>query len=325
MGLLVDGEWKDRWYDTSSTGGRFVRKSAQFRDRVTADGSSGFKAESGRYHLYVSYACPWAHRTLIYRKLKGLEDHISVSVVNPLMLEHGWTFDAADGVIPDPIFNAHYMHEIYTAAKPDYSGRVTVPVLWDKEKATIVNNESSEIIRFFDREFNDAGASGPRFCPSELESDIDAVNEFVYSSINNGVYKCGFATTQEAYDEAVTALFAAFNQIDLRLSGSRYLVADTITEADWRLFTTLLRFDPVYVGHFKCNIRRLVDYPNLWAFTRELYQVPGVAETVRLDHIKEHYYRSHRSINPSGVVPAGPEIDFTEPHVRELVGATRGL
>jgi len=316
MGLLVDGEWKDQWYDTKSTGGRFVRKDAQFRDRVTADGSSGFKAESGRYHLYVSYACPWAHRTLIYRKLKGLEDHISVSVVNPLMLEHGWTFEPVDGVVPDPIHDAHYLHQVYTAAKPDYSGRVTVPVLWDKVTETIVNNESSEIIRMFDWQFDEVGASGPRFCPPELESDIDDINAFVYDAINNGVYKSGFATTQEAYEEAVTTLFAALDQIDLRLSGSRYLVGETITEADWRLFTTLIRFDPVYVGHFKCNIRRLVDYRNLWGYTRELYQVPGVADTVNMVHIKDHYYRSHGSINPSGVVPVGPKIDFTEPHGR---------
>jgi putative glutathione S-transferase len=316
MGHLVDGEWKDQWYDTKSTGGRFVRKDAQFRDRVTADGSSGFKAESGRYHLYVSYACPWAHRTLIYRKLKGLEDHISVSVVNPLMLEHGWTFEPADGVVPDPIHDAHYLHQIYTAAKPDYSGRVTVPVLWDKVTETIVNNESSEIIRMFDWQFDEVGASGPRFCPPELESDIDDINTFVYDAINNGVYKSGFATTQEAYEDAVTALFAALDQIDLRLSRSRYLVGETITEADWRLFTTLLRFDPVYVGHFKCNIRRLVDYRNLWSYTRELYQVPGVADTANMVHIKDHYYRSHGSINPSGVVPVGPEIDFAEPHGR---------
>jgi len=316
MGLLVDGEWHDIWYDTKSNDGRFVRAGAHFRDRVTADGSSGFKGESGRYHLYVSYACPWAHRTLIYRKLKGLEDHVSVSVVNPLMLDQGWSFDPDDGVVPDPISHVRYLREVYTAAKPDYSGRVTVPVLWDKEKGTIVNNESSEIIRFFDHEFDDVGASGPRFCPPELEADIDAVNEFVYSSMNNGVYKCGFATTQKAYDEAVKALFAALAQIDLRLSGSRYLVGETLTEADWRLFPTLLRFDPVYVGHFKCNIKRLVDFPNLWAYTRELYQVPGVAETVHMDHIKGHYYRSHSSLNPSGVVPAGPEIDFTEPHGR---------
>ena len=321
MGLLVDGEWKDQWYDTKSSGGKFIRSEAQFRNRVTADGSSGFKAEPGRYHLYVSYACPWAHRTLIYRKLKGLEEHISVSVVNPLMLEHGWTFEPADGVIADPIHGARYMHQIYTTAKSDYSGRVTVPVLWDTETGTIVNNESSEIIRMFDWQFDDVGATGPRFCPPGLESDIDDINSFVYDAINNGVYKSGFATTQEAYEEAVTALFAALDQIELRLTGNRYLVGDTLTEADWRLFTTLLRFDPVYVGHFKCNIKRIADYPNLWAYTRELYQVPGVAETVHMDHIKDHYYRSHGSINPTGVVPAGPEIDFTEPHGRQSVGA----
>ena len=322
MGLLVEGEWKDQWYDTKSTGGKFVRKDAQFREKVTADGSSGFKAESGRYHLYVSYACPWAHRTLIYRKLKGLENHISVSVVNPLMLENGWTFEPAEGVVPDPIHGARFLHQIYTAAKPDYSGRVTVPVLWDKETGTIVNNESSEIIRMFDWQFDKVGASGPRFCPPEFESDIDDINAFVYDAINNGVYKSGFATTQEAYEEAVTELFAALDQIELRLSGNRYLVGDTLTEADWRLFTTLLRFDPVYVGHFKCNVRRLVDYPNLWAYTRELYQMPGVSETVNMDHIKRHYYGSHGSINPTGVVPAGPEIDFTEPHGRDGVGAS---
>jgi len=320
MGLLVDGHWRDQWYDTKSTGGRFVRRDSVFRNRITADGSSGFKAESGRYHLYVSYACPWAHRALIFRRLKGLTDHISISVVNPLMLEHGWTFEPGDGVIPDPINHALYLYEVYTAAKPDYSGRVTVPVLWDKETGTIVNNESSDIIRFFDWEFDGAGASGPRFCPRELESDIDDVNAFVYDNINNGVYRAGFATTQEAYDEAVTALFAALDQIDLRLAGNRFLIGETLTEADWRLFTTLLRFDPVYVGHFKCNIRRLVDYPNLWPYTRELFQVPGVAETIHMDHIKEHYYRSHPSINPTGVVPLGPEIDFTEPYGRESIG-----
>lgn len=321
MGLLVDGEWKDQWYDTTSTGGRFVRRDSQFRNRITADGSSGFKAESGRYHLYVSYACPWAHRTLIYRKLKRLEDHISLSVVNPLMLEHGWSFEPRDGVVPDPIFGARYLHEVYTAAKPDYSGRVTVPVLWDKKTSTIVNNESSEIIRFFDREFDEAGASGPLFCPPELESDIDAINTFVYGAVNNGVYKAGFATTQEAYEEAVTVLFAALDQLDLRLSGNRYLLGNALTEADWRLFTTLLRFDPVYVGHFKCNLKRLVDFDHLWSYTRDLYQIPGVAETVRMDHIKDHYYRSHGSINPSGIVPAGPEVDFTAHHSRHEVGA----
>jgi len=320
MGLLVDGKWRDQWYDTKSTGGRFVRKEAQFRDRVTADGSSGFKAESGRYHLYVSLACPWAHRTLIYRKLKGLEDHISLSVVNPLMLDHGWTFDDWPGVIPDPVNGATYMYEVYTAARPDYSGRVTVPVLWDMESGIIVNNESAEIIRMFDSEFDAVGAEGPVLCPAELRSDIDDINAFVYDNINNGVYKAGFATTQEAYDEAVRSLFSALDQVELILSADRYLVGDTLTEADWRLFTTLLRFDPVYVGHFKCNLKRIVDYPNLWGYTRELFQFPGVAGTVNMDHIKNHYYGSHPTINPSGVVPAGPEIDFSGPHQRERIG-----
>ena len=323
MGLLVDGKWRDQWYDTKSTGGRFVRKEAQFRDRVTADGSSGFKAESGRYHLYVSLACPWAHRTLIYRKLKGLEKHISVSVVNPLMLENGWTFDDWPGVTPDPINQARYLYEVYTAARPDYTGRVTVPVLWDRETSTIVNNESSEIIRMLDSEFDAVGAAGPVYCPPDLRSDIDEINAFVYDTINNGVYKAGFATTQEAYDEAVRSLFAALDQVELILSSFRYLNGDTLTEADWRLFTTLVRFDPVYVGHFKCNLKRIVDYPNLWGYTRELYQYPGVAGTVNMDHIKHHYYRSHPTINPSGVVPAGPEIDFGFPPEREALDTAR--
>jgi putative glutathione S-transferase len=323
MGLLVNGTWRDQWYDTKSTGGRFVRKEAQFRERVTADGSSGFKAESGRYHLYVSLACPWAHRTLIYRALKGLDDHISLSVVNPLMLENGWTFDDAPGVIPDPVNGVRYLHEVYTAAQPDYSGRVTVPILWDKKTGTIVNNESSEIIRMFDREFNDVGASGPDFFPPDLQADIDEINGFVYDTINNGVYRAGFATTQSAYDEAVRSLFGALDQIELILSSFRYLVGDTLTEADWRLFTTLVRFDPVYVGHFKCNLRRIVDFPNLWSFTRELYQIPGVADTVNMDHIKKHYYASHPTVNPSGVIPAGPQIDFDEPHGREAINAAR--
>jgi len=316
MGMLVEGTWTDQWYDTKSTGGRFVRSEAGFRDRVTADGASGFKAEPDRYHLYVSYACPWAHRTLIYRALKGLENQISISVVNPLMLADGWTFEPANGVISDPVNNAAFLHQIYTAAQPDYTGRVTVPILWDRESSTIVNNESSEIIRMFDREFNNVGARGPVFCPPHLEEDIDAINAFVYSRINNGVYKAGFATTQPAYEEAVGDLFDALDTLEDRLLVNRYLLGDTITEADWRLFTTLVRFDPVYVGHFKCNIRRLVDYPNLWAYTRELFQVEGVAGTVHMDHIKDHYYRSHPTINPSGVVPAGPMIDFEEPHRR---------
>jgi putative glutathione S-transferase len=316
MGMLVDGTWTDQWYDTKSTGGRFVRTEAAFRNRVTADGGSGFKAESGRYHLYVSYACPWAHRTLIYRTLKGLESQISVSVVNPLMLADGWTFEPGSGVIPDPVNNAAFLHQVYTAARPDYTGRVTVPILWDRESSTIVNNESSEIIRMFDREFDDVGAHGPIFRPPHLEEEIDAVNAFVYSRINNGVYKAGFATTQSAYEEAVSSLFDALDTLEDRLRVNRYLLGDAITEADWRLFTTLVRFDPVYVGHFKCNIRRLVDYPNLWAYTRDLFQVEGVAGTVHMDHIKDHYYRSHGTINPSGVVPAGPLIDFEEPHGR---------
>ena len=323
MGLLVDGKWHDRWYDTSSTGGRFVRKESFFGGRVAADGSTEFRPASGRYHLYVSYACPWAHRTLIYRALKGLEDHISVSVVNPLMFENGWTFDSGPGVVADPVGGAAYLHEVYTKAMPDYSGRVTVPVLWDRESETIVSNESAEIIRFFDREFDALGATGPHLCPPELEAEIDTINEFVYTRINNGVYRAGFATTQEAYDEAVTELFAALDEIEDRLAQNRYLLGDRITEADWRLFTTMVRFDAVYVGHFKCNVRRLVDYPNLWGWTRELYQIPGVATTVHFDHIKDHYYRSHSTINPSGVVPEGPIIDFNKAHDRGQTPSVR--
>jgi len=316
MGMLVEGQWQDVWYDTASTGGRFVRQDSVFRDWITADGSSGFPAASGRYHLYVSLACPWAHRTLVFRKLKGLEDHISVSVVHPLMLENGWTFQDGEGVIPDTVNGAEFLHQVYTAARPDYTGRVTVPVLWDRRSGTIVSNESSEIIRMFNREFDEVGATGPDFCPADLEDAIDDVNAFVYDNINNGVYKAGFATTQQAHEDAVTWLFDAFNQLEERLANQRYLVGDRITEADWRLFTTLVRFDPVYVGHFKCNIRRLVDYPNLWGYTRELFQVSGVSATVNFDHIKSHYYGSHGTINPTGVVPLGPEIDYSLPHGR---------
>lgn len=316
MGMLVEGQWQDVWYDTASTGGRFVRQDSVFRDWITADGSSGFPAASGRYHLYVSLACPWAHRTLVFRKLKGLEDHISVSVVHPLMLENGWTFQDGEGVIPDTVNGAEFLHQVYTAARPDYTGRVTVPVLWDRRSGTIVSNESSEIIRMFNREFDEVGATGPDFCPADLEDAIDDVNAFVYDNINNGVYKAGFATTQQAHEDAVTRLFDAFNQLEERLANQRYLVGDRITEADWRLFTTLVRFDPVYVGHFKCNIRRLVDYPNLWGYTRELFQVSGVSATVNFDHIKSHYYGSHGTINPTGVVPLGPEIDYSLPHGR---------
>lgn len=328
MGLLVEGKWQDQWYDTEATGGRFQRDLSRFRNWVTADGSAGpsgsdgFKAEPNRYHLYVSLACPWAHRTLIYRKLKGLEDLISVSVVHPYMHEHGWTFNQGNGVIADPIFNADYMHQIYTAAKSDYTGRVTVPVLWDKKNHTIVSNESSEIIRMFNTAFDEVGAKKEvNFLPEELRSEIDELNDFIYPNINNGVYKSGFATTQEAYDEAVVDLFKALDTIEARLENNRYLTGDTITEADWRLFTTLVRFDPVYVGHFKCNIRRIMDYPNLWGYTRDLYQVPGVAETVNLDHIKAHYYGSHDTINPTLIVPRGPDIDFMSAHGREQLSA----
>lgn len=328
MGLLVEGKWQDQWYDTEATGGRFQRDLSRFRNWVTADGSAGpsgsagFKAEPNRYHLYVSLACPWAHRTLIYRKLKGLEDLISVSVVNPYMHENGWTFAEGEGVIADPIFNADYMHQIYTAAKSDYTGRVTVPILWDKKNHTIVSNESSEIIRMFNTAFDEVGAKKDvNFLPEALRGEIDELNDFIYPNINNGVYKSGFATTQPAYNEAVTDLFKALDTIEARLENNRYLTGDSITEADWRLFTTLVRFDPVYVGHFKCNIRRIVDYPNLWGYTRDLYQVPGVAETVNLDHIKSHYYGSHDTINPTLIVPVGPDIDFMSAHGREDLSA----
>ncbi len=315
MGLLIDGVWHDRWYDTKSTGGRFQRQQSSFRNRVTADGSSGFPAEAGRYHLYVAAACPWAHRTLIVRRLKGLEDAISVAVVDPLMLQQGWEFSAEH---PDPLNGADHLYQIYLKAKPDYTGRVTVPVLWDKATGTIVNNESAEIIRMLNSEFN-AWSRAPELdlYPEDLRPEIDAINDVVYRTVNNGVYRCGFATTQEAYEEAFGELFATLDDLEARLARSRYLCGDRLTEADVRLFTTLLRFDPVYVGHFKCNKRRLVDYPNLFAFARELYQLPGVADTCNFDHIKRHYYMSHTTINPTQIVPLGPEIDFSAPHGRE--------
>ncbi|MEE8094513.1 MAG: glutathione S-transferase family protein [Gammaproteobacteria bacterium] len=320
MGLLIDGQWHDRWYDTKATEGRFVRTEAQFRSWITADGSAGpsgdggFKAEPDRYHLYVSYACPWAHRTLIYRVLKGLEDMISLSVVDWFMGEVGWTFNNAE--LPDTINNAKLLHEVYTAAQKDYSGRVTVPVLWDKESGTIVSNESSEIIRMLNSAFDDVGATPGDYYPEHLRAEIDALNERIYGTVNNGVYKSGFATTQEAYEQAVTPLFDSLDWLDARLSSQRYLTGDRITEADWRLLTTLLRFDPVYVGHFKCNVRRIADYPNLSGYVRDLYQQPGVAATLRLDHIKSHYYGSHESINPTRIVPVGPVIDYSAPHDR---------
>ena len=276
----------------------------------------GFKAESGRYHLYVSYACPWAHRTLIFRVLKGLEDIIPISVVNCLMAEHGWTFAQDEGVIADPIFNANYLYEIYTHADPNYTGRVTVPVLWDKQNRTIVSNESSEIIRIFNSAFDGVGAKPGDYYPEPLRDEINSLNGRIYDTVNNGVYKCGFATTQAAYEEALSPLFDTLNWLEEKLMNQRYLTGDQVTEADWRLFTTLVRFDPVYVGHFKCNIRRLVDYPNLWAYVRDLYQTPGVQETVNFSHIKRHYYQSHETINPTRVVPLGPDIDYMSPQNR---------
>ncbi|MGB5812400.1 MAG: glutathione S-transferase family protein [Polyangiales bacterium] len=324
MGKLIDGEWRDVWYDTKSTGGAFVRTNAKFRNWVTPNGDDApsgkaFPAESDRYHLVVSYACPWAHRTLIFRTLKGLEDMISVSVVNHFMGEHGWTFKDGPGVVADPAMNARFLHELYTKANPTFTGRVTVPVLWDKKTETIVSNESSEIIRMFNRAFDHLGAAPGDFYPESLRGEIDEVNDRVYHTVNNGVYRSGFATTQEAYEDAYTKLFDTLDWLEERLSTRRYLMGDAITEADWRLFTTLLRFDSVYFGHFKTNKRRIVDYPNLWGYTRELYQVPGVKETVHMDHIKNHYYASHESINPTRIVPVGPVVDFDAPHGRDAI------
>ena len=317
MGLLVDGKWHDQWYDTEGNGGRFIRTEAQYRNWITPDGSpgptgeGGFKAEPNRYHLYVAMACPWANRTLIMRKLKKLEDMISVSVVNPLMAENGWTFEPAVGVIPDPVITATYLHELYTHVDPNYSGRVTVPILYDLKQNKIVNNESSEIMRMLNTAFYGVGAKEGDYYPKELQEEIDAVNELVYHNVNNGVYKAGFATNEGVYQEEVGRLFKTLDQLEARLENQRYLVGDQITEADWRLFTTLIRFDSVYYSHFKCNIRQIRDYKNLWRYTRELYNWPGIAETVNFKHIKEHYYRSHKNINPTGIVPVGPILDFS--------------
>ena len=322
MGLLFDGKWVDQWYDTKSSGGKFVRSAAQFRNWITADGSAGesgkpgFKAESGRYHLYVSMACPWAHRTLIFRALKGLTDHIDVSAVHPDMLDQGWSFEK-DGVAQgDPIYGSQFTHNLYTRADPSYSGRVTVPILWDKEQETIVSNESSEIIRMFNSAFDGITGNTDDYWPAEMRDAIEEVNARIYDTLNNGVYKSGFATTQAAYDAAVHPLFDTLDWLEARLADNRYLMGDRLTEADWRLFTTLIRFDPVYHLHFKCNRKRLIDYPNLWAYTRELYQMPGVAETVDMDHIVRHYHYSHESINPHRIVPINPVLDYLEPHGR---------
>lgn len=327
MGLLVDGKWHDQWYDTSKTGGAFKRQQSAFRNWITADGSAGptgepgFRAEAGRYHLYVSLACPWAHRTLIFRALKGLGAMIDISVVDWLMASDGWTFFGRDGATPDRVNGLPFLRDVYVRAKPDYTGRVTVPVLWDKERGTIVSNESSEIIRMFNSAFDGIGALAGDYYPQDLHAEIDAINSRVYDTVNNGVYRCGFATRQEPYEQAFGELFGSLDWLEGLLSRRRYLAGDRITEADWRLFTTLVRFDAVYVGHFKCNLRRIADYPNLSNYLRELYQWPGVAETVDLHHIKHHYYGSHETINPSRVVPLGPELDFTQPHDRARLKA----
>jgi putative glutathione S-transferase len=327
MGILVDGKWQDVWYDTGKSKGRFVRSEAQFRNWVTRDGSAGptgkpgFQAAPGRYHLYVSRACPWAHRTLIFRKLKGLEEMIPISAVNSFMGPEGWTFDPGPGVIPDPINHAKRLYEVYLAADPHYSGRATVPVLWDKQQHTIVSNESKEIIRMFNSAFDALGAIGPDYYPKPLRAEIDELNDYIYTNVNNGVYRAGFATTQEAYEEAVTALFTALDALDERLAKRRYLTGASITEADWRFFTTLVRFDPVYFGHFKCNKRRIVDYPSLWGYVRDLYQQPGIDATVDIEFIKRHYYGSHKTINPHLIVPMGPAIDYGMPHDRARLGS----
>jgi putative glutathione S-transferase len=326
MGLLVEGKWRNDWYDTKSTGGKFERKAPSFRNWITADGSAGpsgeggFKAEPGRYHLYVSLACPWAHRTLIFRKLKGLEAMITVSVVNAYMGSEGWTFEPGEEVIPDSVNRTTRLHQVYTLADPHYTGRVTVPVLWDKHTNTIVSNESPEIIRMFNSAFDGVGALPGDFYPAELRAEIDELNDFIYPNINNGVYRAGFATTQQAYDEAVHDVSSALDALERRLATRRYLAGARITEADWRLFTTLVRYDAVYVGHFKCNLRRIADYPNLSGYLRELYQQPGIAETVSIGNIKRHYYTSHGSINPTGIVPAGPLLDLLAPHGRAALG-----
>jgi glutathionyl-hydroquinone reductase len=311
MGHLENGVWREG-RDARTVNGEFVRRDSQFRSRVTADGSSGFPAEASRYHLYVSSACPWAHRTIIFRKLKRLEHAISMSNVDPVIADQGWPL--ASGADTENGF--HHLHQVYTKARPDYTGRVSVPVLWDRKQQTIVNNESSEIIRMLNSEFEAIAGAHDDYYPQRLRTEIDAVNKMVYENINNGVYRCGFATTQEAYERAFTALFAALDEMEARLARSRYLVGDRLTEADWRLFTTLVRFDAVYYGHFKCNLRRIEDYPNLSNYLRDLYQVPGIAETVDMDHIKRHYYASHRHLNPTGVVPKGPALDFSAPHDR---------
>jgi len=323
MGLLVDGKWQDVWYDTKASKGRFVRSESAFRNWVTRDGSpgpsgrGGFRAEPDRYHLYVAFACPWAHRTLIMRKLKGLESLISISAVNSYMGAEGWTFAAGPETIPDSVNRVERLYELYTLADPEYSGRATVPVLWDKHARTIVSNESAEIVRMLNSAFDGVGANRNDYYPEELRAEIDEQNAFIYPNVNNGVYRAGFATTQEAYEEAAKSVFAALDRLEGRLATRRFLTGDRFTEADIRLFTTLIRFDPVYNVHFKCNLRRIVDYPNLWGFVRDVYQMPGVSDTVHIDFVKRHYYGSHANLNPSRIVPIGPDLNYDTPHGRE--------
>jgi putative glutathione S-transferase len=317
MGLLVEGQWKDQWYDTESTGGKFVRESAGFRGWVSPEPDARFAAEAGRYHLYVSLACPWAHRALIVRKLKGLEDAIGVSVVDPYMGEWGWSFSDVPGAIPDSLYGLDHLFELYQKAAGGYTGRVTTPTLWDRRHETIVSNESADIVRMFNSAFDAVAAHPDRdYYPEKLREEIDSVNERVYNDVNNGVYKTGFATTQAAYEQAFATVFAALDWLNDRLAEQRYLAGDQVTEADWRLFVTLVRFDAVYFGHFKCNLRRIADYAHLSGYLRELYQMPGIAETTNFDHIKQHYYRSHPNINPTGIVPLGPELNLDAPHGR---------
>ena len=324
MGLLIDGEWRDKWYDTESTGGKFERSTSKFRNWVTADGSagpsgkSGFQAQSGRYHLYVSYACPWAHRALIFRALKDLTDHISVSVVHPDMMEDGWTFATDfEGATGDTLFGSDFLRDIYIKADPNFTGRVTVPVLWDKAQNTIVSNESAEIIRMFNSAFNEITGNTDDYWPTDLREQIADINERVYETVNNGVYKAGFATSQDAYDDAVHPLFDSLTWLESILENNRFLAGDKLTEADWRLFTTLARFDLVYHTHFKCNHKRLTDYPNLWTYTRQLYQHADIAETVHFDHIVRHYHFSQTTVNPHQIIPINPTVDFTAPHGRD--------
>jgi putative glutathione S-transferase len=309
-GYLDDGSWTPGWYDTRATGGEFVRRESSFRNFITAGTSGEFPAEPGRYHLYVSLACPWAHRTLIFRKLKRLEDIISVSVVEPVMADQGWIFGSGPGVTPDSVNGFEYLHQVYTAADARYTGRVTVPVLWDKRKRTIVSNESADIIRMFNSAFDAFTEVKTDYYPAALRAKIDEINALVYARINNGVYRCGFAGSQAAYERAFDSLFDALDRVEAMLGASRYLAGDVLTEADWRLFTTLVRFDAVYYVHFKCNLRRIADYPNLSRLLLDLYRIPGIADTVNMDHIKRHYYLSHRHLNPSGIVPKGPVLEF---------------